>query len=146
MVYIIIEFSRVIFTEPRVFVRSRFQKSADQPNGGSGLPRWHWGCLLAITRGVVRSNRHCIPYYPSHREGVARGDPLWSSKRRDKLFAFPETRWIAVLALGVPPRNDNILFTTIPYYSCHRKDVARGDTLVQKILSHWRDASIAYSG
>ena len=43
MVYLIIEFSRVIFTEPRVFVRSRFQKCADQPNGGSGLPRRHWG-------------------------------------------------------------------------------------------------------
>ena len=43
---------------------------------------------------------------PCHREGLARGDPLWSSKRRDKLFAFPETRWIAASALGVPPRND----------------------------------------
>ena len=37
-----------------------------------------------------------------------------------------------MLALGVPPRNDDILFTTIPYYSCHRKDVASGDTLVHK--------------
>ena len=43
MVYLIIEFSRVIFTEPRVFVESRFQKSADQPNGDSGLPCRHWG-------------------------------------------------------------------------------------------------------
>ena len=45
MVYLIIEFSRVIFTEPRVFVRSGFQKSADQPNGDSGLPRRHCGAF-----------------------------------------------------------------------------------------------------
>ena len=49
MVYLIIEFSRVIFTEPRVFVRSRFQKCADQPNGGSGLPLRSLRSLLAMT-------------------------------------------------------------------------------------------------
>jgi len=30
-----------------------------------------------------------------HREGVARGDPLWSSKRRDKSYGLCEARWIA---------------------------------------------------
>ena len=46
------EISRVIFTEPRVFVESRFQKSADQPNGDSGLPSRSLRSLLAMTRGA----------------------------------------------------------------------------------------------
>ena len=32
----------------------------------------------------------------------------------------------------VPPRKDNILFTTIPYYSRHREGVDRADPLVHK--------------
>ena len=35
----------------------------------------------------------------------------------------------------VPPRKDNILFTTIPYYSRHREGVDRGDPLVHKNLT-----------
>lgn len=35
----------------------------------------------------------------------------------------------------VPPRKDNILFTTIPYYSRHREGVVRGDPLVHKNLT-----------
>jgi len=56
---------------------------------------------LNFTKGFFYGNKWVMVLVGSrfrvlcHREGVARGDPLWSSKRRDKLFAFPETRWIA---------------------------------------------------
>ena len=50
-----------------------------------------------------------IPFYQScHREGEARGDPLGTSKRRDKPVRVPRDTMDCRVLRSAPPRNDNI--------------------------------------
>mgnify|MGYP006932391463 CR=1 FL=1 len=47
-----------------------------------------------------------IPFTPCHREGVARGDPLWADNRRDNSSASSRHDGLPRWSLEFPPRND----------------------------------------
>ena len=73
-------------------------------------------------------------YALGHREGEARGDPLWVSERT----ALPERThcicWIATSLAPLTSRNDKDRVgtephTPIPFHLCHREGEARGDPL-----------------
>ena len=64
----------------------------------------------------------------------ARGDPLRTSKRRDKSYASLKTRWIAASLATLPPRNDKECMVIKPHTAfltahcifttpCHREGI-----------------------
>ena len=55
---------------------------------------------------VVTVPYSTIPFTPCHREGVARGDPLWADNRRDNSSASSRHDGLPCRSLTFPPRND----------------------------------------
>ena len=84
--------------------------------------------FVRISEGQLIALRYAEWYFLSSRGLKARGDPLWTRKRRDKSESVLETRWIAASDCRLS-RNDKLHVVTEPHTSfLHTLVIARAES------------------